>query len=175
MTAPHLVYLGLGSNIERDANIKKCLDALADRYGELCISSVFESEAVGFHGDPFFNLVVSMRTAQTVGGLSCTLRQIEYDQGRERKGVKFSGRTLDIDILLFDNLCGEFGGIQLPRPEITENAYVLWPLAEIAGDLVLPGTHSRIAELWHGFDKLKQRLHPVSFPWRTYSLPNLSH
>lgn len=73
MTAPHLVYLGLGSNIEREANIKKCLKALADRYGELCISSVFESESVGFRGDPFYNLVVSMRTAQAISELSSAI------------------------------------------------------------------------------------------------------
>lgn len=175
MTAPHLVYLGLGSNIEREANIKKCLNALADRYGELCISSVFESESVGFRGDPFYNLVVSMRTTQVISELSSALRQIEYDQGRDRQGVKFSARTLDIDILLFNNLCGEFDGIQLPRPEITENAYVLWPLAEIAGELMLPGTQSRIAELWRDFDKLKQQLQPVSFLWRTHSLPIRCH
>jgi 2-amino-4-hydroxy-6-hydroxymethyldihydropteridine diphosphokinase len=165
MTVPHRVYLSLGSNIERQENIKKCLDTLADRYGQLCISSVFESESVGFRGDPFLNLVVGIRTAQAIGELSSTLKQIEYDQGRTRHESKFSGRTLDIDILLFNNLCGEFDGIQLPRPEITANAYVLWPLAEIAGELVLPGTQSRIAELWDNFDKSKQQLHPVSFVW----------
>ena len=58
MTASHRVYLSLGSNIAREANINKCLDTLADRFGELCISSVYESESVGFRGDPFFNLVV---------------------------------------------------------------------------------------------------------------------
>jgi 2-amino-4-hydroxy-6-hydroxymethyldihydropteridine diphosphokinase len=174
MTASHHVYLSLGSNIKREGNIRDCLDALADKYGELCISSVFESESVGFRGDPFFNLVVSLQTAQTVDALSTTLKKIEFSQGRERHQAKYSGRTLDIDILLFDDLCGEFDGIRLPRPEIVENAYVLWPLAEIAGDLVLPGTHSRIAELWKEFDKLKQRLQPVSFLWRTQSLPNFS-
>jgi 2-amino-4-hydroxy-6-hydroxymethyldihydropteridine diphosphokinase len=173
MTASYRVYLSLGSNIEREANVNNCLDTLADRFGELCISSVYESESVGFRGDPFFNLVVSMRTTQAIDELSTTLRQIEYGQGRERHGAKFSGRTLDIDILLFDDLWGDFDGIQLPRPEITENAYVLWPLAEIAGELVLPGTQLRIAELWDGFDKLKQRLKPVSFTWGTCRLPNL--
>jgi 2-amino-4-hydroxy-6-hydroxymethyldihydropteridine diphosphokinase len=175
MTASHQVYLSLGSNIKREENIRDCLDALADEYGALSISSVFESESVGFRGDPFFNLVVRLQTAQTVDALSTTLKKIEYRQGRERHQSKYSGRTLDIDILLFDDLCGEFDGICLPRPEITDNAYVLWPLAEIAGDLALPGTHSRIAELWEEFDKLKQQLQPVPFLWRAHRLPNFSH
>jgi 2-amino-4-hydroxy-6-hydroxymethyldihydropteridine diphosphokinase len=171
MTTLHRVYLSLGSNINREDNICDCLDSLADRYGELSISSVFESESVGFQGDPFLNLVVGLRTAQGVDELSVSLKEIELDQGREKQHDKFAGRTLDIDILLFDELCGDFDGIRLPRPEITENAYVLWPLAEIAGDLVLPGTRLKITDLWEEFDKRNQRLHPVPFRWSTYNLP----
>ena len=174
MTASHLVYLSLGSNIDREVNIKNCLDTLSENYGKLHISSVFESDAVGFQGDPFFNLVVGMYTTESLTGLATSLRQIEYDQGRVRQQVKFAGRTLDIDILLFDDLCGKFNGIQLPRAEITANAYELWPLAEIAGAMLLPGTCSLIADLWAEYDKLKQRLHPVSFTWQSRSLPSPS-
>lgn len=160
------VYLSLGSNIDREPRISACLDALAEQFGDLDISSVFESSAVGFTGDPFYNLVVGIDTKLDLAALNQALRAIETAQGRRREGPKFSGRTLDIDILLYDDWQGEFDGILLPRAEITENAYVLWPLAELCPQLLLPGSDQSIGTLWAGYDKTKQPLHPVSFIWR---------
>jgi len=167
----HLVYLSLGSNIDRRTNICTCLDSLAVEFGQLLISSVYESESVGFKGDPFYNLVVGVRTRYEIDTLISKLHQIEDDHGRERGGPKFSGRSLDIDILLFDSLKGIFHGIQLPRAEITENAYVLWPLSEVAGQICLPGNSSNLSELWAQYDKDKQKLWPIEFPWREVNLP----
>ncbi len=61
------VYVSVGSNIDRERNVKAALDALSDVYGELRLSSVFESEPVGFEGDPFYNLAVGLETSQSVG------------------------------------------------------------------------------------------------------------
>lgn len=169
----HLVYLGLGSNIEREENIRACLQELSSQFGPLSISSVYESDAVGFKGDPFFNLVVGLRTCLEIVSLSAKLHQIEDNQGRQRTGPKFSGRTLDIDILLYDELCGVFHGIHLPRPEIKENAYVLWPLSEIAGSLVLPGDAVTLSALWSGYEKELQKLWPVDFAWGDIELPRM--
>lgn len=167
----HSVYVSVGSNIDRDENVNQALSALQARYTHLIVSSVYESTAIGFVGDPFLNLVVQFNTTQTLPMLVRSLRKIEEENGRRRGETKFSNRSLDIDILLYDDRIGEFEGIQLPRPEITENAYVLWPLAEIAGNLILPGCDRRIGDLWSDYDKTKQQLSPTPFSWQGNPLP----
>jgi 2-amino-4-hydroxy-6-hydroxymethyldihydropteridine diphosphokinase len=159
------VYLGIGSNVERERHITAALDALADAFGELRISSVYESEAVGFDGDHFFNLVVGCETDLSVGNLSARLRQIENDNGRLRGGERFSARTLDIDILTYGDAVGQIDGIHLPRAEVLQNAFVLWPLAEIAGDERHPVENKTYADLWRAYDRA-QKLWPVDFVWR---------
>ena len=129
-----LIYLSLGSNIERRLNIGAALDALAENFGELVISSVYESEAVGFEGDSFYNLVVGINSDVAVGDISKTLKQIEDTNGRDRSGPKFGPRNLDIDILTVDGVAGQIDGIALPRDEVLKNAFVLLPLAEVAPD-----------------------------------------
>jgi 2-amino-4-hydroxy-6-hydroxymethyldihydropteridine diphosphokinase len=169
--AGHSVYISLGSNVDRHKHIGSALDALNERYMLLAISTVYESASVGFVGDPFFNLVVQLETRESLAQLGSALRKIEGENGRTRGEAKFSNRTLDIDILLYDDRVGIFEGMRLPRPEITENAYVLWPLAEIAEDLTLPGSDSPMADLWAAFEKSTQKLSPISFSWRGNNLP----
>ncbi len=94
--------------------------------------------------------------------LNKSLKAIEDNHGRERTGPKFSGRTLDIDILTYDNLVGEFEGITLPRDEITKNAFVLLPMADIAGEECHPELKVTYARLWFFYDKEKQKLWPVT-------------
>lgn len=160
------VYLGIGSNVERERHIAAALDALADAFGALRISSVYESEAVGFSGDHFFNLVVGCDTDLSVGNLSHRLRQIENDNGRARGGERFSARTLDIDILTVGNATGAIDGIHLPRAEILQNAFVLLPLAEIAGDECHPIEQKTYADLWRAYSR-SQKLWPIDFLWRS--------
>jgi 2-amino-4-hydroxy-6-hydroxymethyldihydropteridine diphosphokinase len=158
------VYVGIGSNRDREKNVRSALKILRECFGELLVSSVYESEAVGFNGDAFYNLVVGFDTPLTVGELSKQLKKIEDDHGRMRtQHHGFCNRTLDIDILLFDDLVGVIEGIELPRNEITENAFVLWPLAEIAGELTHPVLHRTCAQLWEAYDKGKQSLKPIDF------------
>lgn len=160
------VYLSLGSNIERERHITAGLDELADQFGDLIISSVFESEAVGFSGSNFYNLAVGLDTQMTIAELSDTLKAIETRYGRKRQGPKFSSRTLDIDILSYDDFVGEQAGVKLPRGEITKNAFVLWPLAEIAPDEKHPVLGESYADIWAAYDKSKQALWRVDFCWR---------
>lgn len=132
------VYLSLGSNIDRAHNIRSGLQALAAAFGTLAISPVYESEAVGFSGDAFYNLVVGIDTTLPVGELAAVLRDIEKDHGRVRGEKKFSSRTLDIDILTYDDLTGEIDGVQLPRDEILKHAFVLKPLVDLAPSGIHP-------------------------------------
>jgi 2-amino-4-hydroxy-6-hydroxymethyldihydropteridine diphosphokinase len=157
------VYVSIGSNIEREANIRGGVADLQERFGELTLSPVYESEAVGFDGDNFYNLVAAFDTGLDVLEVARVLREIEDAHGRTREGPRFSSRTLDIDMLLYDELLLQQGKLELPREEITKNAFVLWPLAEIAPELEHPVLHQTYAELWAAFDKDKQSLWPVEF------------
>jgi len=157
------VYLSLGSNIERESYIRAALDALEAHFGKVSVSSVYESEAVGFEGSHFYNLVVGLQTDLPVGVLNAQIKQIEDANGRRRDEPRFSARTLDIDILTYDDLCGEIEGVQLPRDEIVKNAFVLWPLAEVAGEALHPVLKQPYAELWKQYDKASQKLWVVPF------------
>lgn len=161
-----LIYLSLGSNIDRHRRITAALDALTENFGELVISSVYESESVGFAGDSFFNLVVGIHSSLTVGQVSKILKEIEDQNGRDRSGPRFGPRSLDIDILTVDAISGEIDGIQLPRDEVLKNAFVLLPLAEIAAQAEHPLSKQSYSHHWQQFDKNKQRLWPVEFIWR---------
>jgi len=160
------VYLSLGSNINRHQHILAGLDALANFFGELQVSSVYESKSVGFDGSNFFNLVVGIDTDISIVELSDRLKKIEDDNGRYRQGPKFSPRTLDIDILTYGDVVGIESGIELPRAEITQNAFVLLPLAEIAPDQLHPDLKQRYSELWQVYDQASQHLWKVDFIWR---------
>ncbi|WP_075187591.1 2-amino-4-hydroxy-6-hydroxymethyldihydropteridine diphosphokinase [Teredinibacter haidensis] len=157
------VLLSLGSNINREHNIRSGLNALKAEYGTLEISPVYESEAVGFDGDNFYNLIVAIETNASLSKLSKTLKHIESLHGRDRASPKFSSRTLDIDILTYDVLCGIYSGIQLPRDEILKNAFVLLPLSDLRPEGRCPGTQRRYLELWQAFDQESQKLWQVGF------------
>ena len=160
------VFVSLGSNMNREHYIISGLDALQADFGELQLSSVYESESVGFDGDSFLNMVAVFLTELSVGELSAALKAIEDRNGRSRQGPKFSGRTLDIDILTYDGLIGDIDGVQLPRDEITRNAFVLWPLAELAPKERHPVLADSYQQLWQGYDKNCQKLWPVDFVWQ---------
>ena len=157
------VYLGLGSNVERERHLCAGLDALASFLGDMRCSAVFESQAVGIKSGPFYNLVVTGQTDLPLLELDRRLKLIEAENGRyapERKGL-----PLDIDVLLYGDLVGNFDGLVLPRAEILKNAFVLWPLSLIAPDRVHPGVGKSFATLWSEA-QIDQVLAPVAFEWR---------
>ncbi|MDX1757632.1 MAG: 2-amino-4-hydroxy-6-hydroxymethyldihydropteridine diphosphokinase [Marinobacter sp.] len=165
MSQPVQVYISIGSNIDREHYVSAALDALAERFGELAVSSVYESEAVGFDGAPFLNLVVGIRTAMPVAELSRLFKRLEEENGRRRNVARFSPRTLDLDILTYGDSAGSIAGVELPRGEILKNAFVLQPLAEIAPDDVHPVSGLSYGALWRAY-RSDQKLWVVPFRWR---------
>lgn len=159
------VYVSIGSNIDRERNVRAALDALEARFGRIQSSSVYETVAVGFEGDSFYNLVVGFDTDSKPQDVVNELRAIEDRNGRVREGERFAARTLDLDLLLYDDLILEEGRLQLPRDEITRYAFVLKPLAEIAGGLRHPLTGKTYAQLWSEFPR-KDGIEAVELPRR---------
>ncbi|MGZ8239068.1 MAG: 2-amino-4-hydroxy-6-hydroxymethyldihydropteridine diphosphokinase [Methylobacter sp.] len=152
-------YISIGSNINKDEHIPASLRALEQAFGELTVSSIYESEPVGFTGDVFYNLVVGFDSDLEVKAVAKQLRQIELDNGRTPDSRKFAARTLDLDLILYGDLIVNDGRLRIPRDEIEHYAFVLEPLAEIAPILKHPISHLSYAELWDRFDKtgLKQK------------------
>jgi 2-amino-4-hydroxy-6-hydroxymethyldihydropteridine diphosphokinase len=159
------VWLSIGSNQDREQNIRGAVRALRAEFGELTLSSVYESPAVGFDGDPFFNLVAGISTDLPADLLNKRLRAIEEAHGRIRQGEKFTSRTLDLDLLTYDNLVSDNKGIKLPREEILQYSFVLMPLAEVAGEERHPLNGRTYGELWEAFDSSSQ---PI---WRSEFQP----
>ena len=155
------VYVSVGTNIDRDRNVASALAALAREYDGLEQSRIFETQAVGFSGDLFYNLVVAFETGQSPQQVAAVLKRIEDAHGRDRQAGKFSNRSLDLDLLLYNDLIVDEPGVTLPRPEILENAFVLRPLAEIAGDRKHPVTGVSFAAMWDQFDAASQPMWPL--------------
>jgi 2-amino-4-hydroxy-6-hydroxymethyldihydropteridine diphosphokinase len=126
------VYLGVGSNIEPEANIRRGLKALGQAFGEVQCSPLYQTPAWGFDGPDFINLAVGFDATASFAELNQILKRIEQDCGRDRAAETGKGsRTLDLDILLFGTVEGEIQGCQLPRPEIFERQFVWQPLLEL--------------------------------------------
>ncbi len=145
------IFVSIGSNIEREINIRGAVHALRDAYGTLTLSQVYESAPQGFAGDNFYNLVAGFDSAESVEAVKARLDEIETAHGRRRDGRRHVPRTLDLDLLLYDSNVIHRPGLDLPRAEIREYAFVLAPLAEIAPHLHHPETGETFKAMWEKF------------------------
>lgn len=161
------VYLGLGSNIEREKHLCVGLDALCQLFGDLNCSPVFESEPVGIRSDCFLNMVVQIKTRMPLQELNQHLKRIERDNGRYVQPR--TGLTLDIDVLLYGQQVGVYAEVTLPRAEVLTNAFVLWPLAILAPDVLHPVQQRSFLQLWQQ-SQINQQLWPVAFYWQGQQL-----
>ena len=132
---PGLALLSLGSNESPEHYLRIAVAELRARFGDVVVSPVYRTPAVGFDGPDFLNCAVAIRSDLEPQALNDWLHALEDRHGRRRDVPRFSSRTLDVDIVYFDDrvMRGD-GNLQLPRPEL-KHAFVLKPLAVEALDL----------------------------------------
>ncbi|MBS3964927.1 MAG: 2-amino-4-hydroxy-6-hydroxymethyldihydropteridine diphosphokinase [Methylomonas sp.] len=146
-------YISIGSNIDKANNIRSSINALQAVFGSIALSSIYETDAVGFMGESFYNLVVRFQSSLPAKQVAKQLKQIELEHGRHHHSQKFSPRTLDLDLILYGDEIIDEGRLQIPRDDIERYAFVLEPLTEIAGTEKHPVSGKTYAELWEAFDK----------------------
>lgn len=155
------VYLGLGSNVDPEDNLALGIAELREAYGRLRLSPVYRSAPVGFRGEDFLNLVVELRTGDTPRDIHARIERIHDRAGRIRTDDAFIARTLDIDLLLYDDLVLTDGKIRVPRDDVLDYSFVLRPLAELAPTLRHPVTGRTMLAHWQAFDAVSHPLEPV--------------
>jgi 2-amino-4-hydroxy-6-hydroxymethyldihydropteridine diphosphokinase len=151
-------YLGLGSNIDSRKNIASGIAALREKFGRVDLSPIYQTPAFGFEGEDFINLTARVETKLSPLELKSFLHDLEDRHQRNRDAPKFSDRTLDIDILVYDDLYLVSPALSLPRGEILSAAHVLKPLADLAPDLVHPVCRKTISAIWEAFPKQTSKL-----------------
>lgn len=142
------IYLGIGSNIEPEIHIAEGLISLEKLFSKLVISPTYLAPPFGFTGDDFHNLVISAETDLSAEDIVKALRKIEFEHGRPEYAVKFSSRSLDIDLLLYGDYVGKVDGYKIPRSDIDKFDFVLRPLQDIAANAMHPVSGKSFAVLW---------------------------
>ena len=141
-------WLSLGSNLEPERHLRAALAELRERFGAIVVSPAYRFPAVGFDGPDFVNLAVGIDTGLEPPALDDWLHALEDRHGRRRDVPRYSSRTLDVDIVLFDErILDGPGHLQVPRKELAQ-AFVLKPLADIAAQVREPRSGRTLAELW---------------------------
>ena len=153
------VYLGVGSNLDAEKNLRLAFREIRGRFSLQKISSVYRNKALGFDGDDFLNAVACIETELTPHDLCSELELIHDIAGRKRGSERFSSRTLDIDLLLYDQLVLHDPPVRVPRKDVLSFSFVLGPLAEIAPDYRHPVSGRLIGEHWREFDTAN---HPIT-------------
>ena len=157
-------YLSLGSNLDPHAHLRAAVSALRAEFGEVQLSPVYATHAVGFEGPEFLNLAAAITTTKTPEALNDWLHALEDRHGRRRDVPRFSSRTLDVDIVLYDNVVTTGRNhLELPRGELAKHAFVLRPMVDLAPDLVHPTLGVTLAELWRSF-KGPREMRAVELP-----------
>ena len=159
------VFLGLGSNESPEDNLRLATSELRSRYGDLVVSPVYQSTAVGFEGADLLNLVVRLQSDDSPLEICTEIELIHNLAGRVRGSDKWRSRTLDIDLLLYNDLIQDERPVHVPREDILQFSFVLRPLAEIAPDQVHPVTGKTFHEHWQAFDAESHPLKEMSVVW----------
>ncbi|HEU4813775.1 MAG TPA: 2-amino-4-hydroxy-6-hydroxymethyldihydropteridine diphosphokinase [Xanthomonadaceae bacterium] len=139
--------MSLGSNVDAEKNLRSAIASLRERFGDVLVSPVYRTRAVGFEGPDFLNAVARIDCDTDPFALHRWLHKLEEQHGRDSRDADYSNRPLDIDIVYFGSLVLDVGALQLPRPEL-RYAFVLKPMADIAPEFLDPLRETTMAELW---------------------------
>lgn len=142
-----LVYIGVGSNIDKEKHTKVAIEELKAFDPALKVSPIYQCAPVGFDSQPFYNFVVALTTEKTLTVFSHELRKIELKWGRPKEAKKYQDRTLDLDILLFGEEISA-DAPQVPREDIFQYSFVIQPLYDLAPELVIPGDGRTVKMVW---------------------------
>jgi 2-amino-4-hydroxy-6-hydroxymethyldihydropteridine diphosphokinase len=155
----HIIYLSLGSNLgDRLANLQNAISSLPPNIQPLTRSSVYETSPWGYSDQPdFYNQVIKAETLFEPTDVLATIKNLEVSLGRQET-FRFGPRLIDLDLLFFDTLILNSRKLTIPHPRITERAFVLVPLAEIAPDLIHPGVGKTIQQLKSSIDTSSVKL-----------------
>jgi len=159
------VFLGLGSNESPLINLKLARRELERRFGQLVVSRVYRSAAIGLDGADFLNLVVRLQSDDPPLGICGEIELIHNLAGRVRGTGKWESRALDIDLLLYDDLVSYERPVRVPRDDILRYSFVLRPLAELAPQLVHPVTGTTMLKHWQEFDASSHPLEEINVDW----------
>ncbi len=152
------VFVSGGSNIDAEQNLRDAVIALREEFGELTLSSVYRSPAVGFEGDDFLNVVVAFVTERSAEDCATVMNRLEAQSGRTDDQRGFTARPLDLDMVLYGDLVDDSQLLRVPRADVDEYDFVLGPLAEIAPEFRHPVSGKTMAELWEAFDRSSSRM-----------------
>ena len=160
------VYFCLGSNIQPEQNIRFAVQRVLNDFDQVKISNLYRTEAVGFVGDDFLNLALSLETSLSLQEVLDYTDALEKEAGRIRvRRGRYDSRTLDIDVVMYGDLSGEHAGLEWPSDDINENAHMLLPISEIAGGLIHPTLGVKLSKLWREFDHDELILERVEWEW----------
>jgi len=151
--APVRVYVAAGSNVDAEHNLALAARELRRSFGAVRFSPAYRNVAVGFEGPDFINLVAAFETRRALRAVIGELQRIEGLCGRARDAPKWAPRSMDLDILMYDELRCDEPGLVLPRPDLVKRPYMLGPMADIAPDERHPMLGRTIGELWAAFDR----------------------
>lgn len=154
------IYLSLGSNQSPGRHLRAAVQALQQRFAEVRVSPAYRSASVGFEGEPFVNLAVSLETDLDPLELRRWLHALEDREGRRRDQPRFSNRTLDVDIVFVGQQIIDAGGLRIPRPEWRQ-PFVLKPMLDLEPDFREPLSGQTLAQLWPQHQPPAGTLHEV--------------
>ena len=163
------IHISIGSNLgDKLKNIEKAIELIHLRIAIIqSISSIYKTEAVGFKGDDFLNVCISIFSNDLPTDIMQTLLDIESDLGRLRNNKnKIESRTIDIDILLVEDLILNTALLQVPHPKMHERKFVLTPLLEIDPKINHPIRKESISDMLRSSNnsKVKKTKHQISNP-----------
>ena len=146
-----LIHINIGTNIDKVNQINHTITKLKQYFKPIKCSSIYQSPAVGFVGNDFYNLGINTQTKLTIAEINLILHSIEDQQGRDRTKSQFSDRVIDLDLILYNDVIDDYHNI--PRSDIAKYNFILAPLYELMPYIIHPITKLSYKQLWQQQNK----------------------